>query len=112
MVTLEQGNGTGQLFKQQVKPVLSLTQTLSCQECVQGTALLHGEAGGQIQIKGREAWLADSQFLTLLNAILCNLLFSNVFGPASSRGMKRLSQHAGFLLPTGGVCPQPERNPA
>lgn len=46
-------------------------------------ALLHGEAGTQIQVKGRGACLADSQFLTLLNTILFNLLFSEVFGPAS-----------------------------
>lgn len=75
------------------------------------TASLPGEAGGQIQARGRRAWLDDSQFLTLLNAILCSLLFSEVFGPASSRGMKRLSQHVGFLLPAGAVCSQQARNP-
>lgn len=73
---------------------------------------MHGEARGQIQLKGRGAWLADSWFLTLLNAILCTLLFSEAFSPVSSRGMKCLSQHVRFLLPTGGVCSQPERNPA
>lgn len=73
-------------------------------EISQGIALLHGEAEGHIWDKGRGTWLADSQFLTLLSAIPCNLLFSGVFGPASSRGMKCLSQHAEFLLLTGDGC--------
>lgn len=90
----------------------SLSSPDTDQRCSQGTALLHGEAEGQIWDKGRGTWLADSQFLTLLSAIPCNLLFSGVFGPASSRGMKCLSQHAEFLLLTGDVCSQPERNPA
>lgn len=61
-------------------------------------------------VQGRGAWLADSQLLTLLNAIVCSLLFSEAFGPAGSRGMRLLSQHVGFLLPGGGVCSQPVRN--
>lgn len=65
-----------------------------------------------MQVKGRGARLADSQFLTLLNTILSNSLFAEAFGPASSCARKDLSQHAGFLLPTGGVWSQPERNPA
>lgn len=76
----------------------SLSSPVTDQRCSQGTALLHGKAEGQIWDKGRGTWMADSQSLTLLSAIPCNLLFSGVFGPASSRGMKCLSQHAEFLL--------------
>ena len=87
-------------FSNKSSPSLPTTDPL-LPGIIQGTALLRGEAGGQIQVEGRGAWLADSPFLTLLSAILCSLLFSEVFGPASSCGMKRLSQHVRFL--TGGV---------
>ena len=61
MVTLEQGNGTGQLFKQQVKPVLSRHRPSPARNVLRAQLYCMEKLGDRFRLKeGEPGWLIHS----------------------------------------------------